>query len=212
MLDTYITINKSGYAETVEKKSKFIAVAQPVETQEEALSFIDEIKLKHKTATHNVSAFTVIDLHQKMPGVERYSDDGEPSQTAGKPILELLNGENVKNAVIVVTRYFGGTLLGTGGLVRAYGHSAKLALLDAKIVTKLLCEKLALTISYEELGRVQHAILKNNHITTDTQYTDVVKLFLKIKTQEVEGFIKQMRDMTNGGCELERLGFEYLCI
>ena len=129
MLKKYKTILAQAEAEIVEKKSRFIATVRPVKTEEEARSFIDELKKKYWDATHNVFAYQIGERNE----IQRFSDDGEPQGTAGMPVLNVLKGEDVKDAAIVVTRYFGGTLLGTGGLVRAYGKAAKEVLLSAGI-------------------------------------------------------------------------------
>ena len=132
MPEEYKTLLEGGVGEVTEKKSRFIATAMPVNSEEEAVLFIESIKKKYWDARHNCSAFVVGRNHE----LKRCSDDGEPSQTAGKPILDVLLAEDIHNAVIVVTRYFGGTLLGTGGLVRAYTKAAKEGLLNSKVITK----------------------------------------------------------------------------
>ena len=127
MVDSYNTILTPGTDEIVEKKSRFIGYAQPVSSEEEAYAFVESVKKKHYDARHNCHAFAI----GKENTLYRFSDDGEPQGTAGKPILEVISGNQVTDICIVVTRYFGGTLLGTGGLVRAYTEAAKLALADA---------------------------------------------------------------------------------
>ena len=133
MPEEYKTLLEGGVGEVTEKKSRFIATAMPVNSEEEAVLFIESIKKKYWDARHNCSAFVVGRNHE----LKRCSDDGEPSQTAGKPILDVLLAEDIHNAVIVVTRYFGGTLLGTGGLVRAYTKAAKEGLLNSKVITNI---------------------------------------------------------------------------
>ena len=136
MLKKYKTILAQAEAEIVEKKSRFIATVRPVKTEEEAKAFIEEMKKKYWNATHNVFAYQIGERNE----LQRFSDDGEPQGTAGMPVLSVLKGEDVKDTAIVVTRYFGGTLLGTGGLVRAYGHSAKEGLLAAGIAAGFVSE------------------------------------------------------------------------
>ena len=131
MTEQYKTVYEGGEGEIVEKKSRFIATVRPVETEEEALAFIEEMKKKYWDARHNCSAYVLGEQQELM----RCSDDGEPSQTAGKPMMDVLTGAGLTNVAVVVTRYFGGTLLGTGGLVRAYTQAAKEGLADAGIAT-----------------------------------------------------------------------------
>ena len=144
MLIKYKTIYKEAEAEIIEKKSKFIATVRPVKTEEEAQSFIEEMRKKYWDATHNVFAYQIGERNQ----IQRFSDDGEPSGTAGLPVLDVLKGEDVKDVAIVVTRYFGGTLLGTGGLVRAYGKAAKEGLLEAGIIEKKLYRRFHVITDY----------------------------------------------------------------
>ena len=144
MLKTYRTVEQLGQDEVVIEKSTFIGYARPVENEEAALAFIQEIKKKHRDATHNVPAY-VLGEHNE---VQRCNDDGEPSGTAGVPVLEVLKKENVRNVAIVVTRYFGGIKLGTGGLVRAYTKGAKVALESAKIITRVLYQTVIISVDY----------------------------------------------------------------
>ena len=143
----YKTIIEDGTGEYVEKKSRFIGYVRHVENEEEADAFILEIKKKHYDARHNCSAYIVGEEKEIL----RFSDDGEPGGTAGKPILEVITGNELHNVCIVVTRYFGGTLLGTGGLVRSYTEAAKECISDTEIVTK--CLVIPLTISFVNVGR-----------------------------------------------------------
>ena len=144
MLKKYKTILTQAEAEIVEKKSRFIATVRPVKTEEEAKAFIEEMKKKYWNATHNVFAYQIGERNE----LQRFSDDGEPQGTAGMPVLTVLSGEEIKNTVIVVTRYFGGTLLGTGGLVRAYGKAAKEAVLAAGIAEINTFERFSVKCSY----------------------------------------------------------------
>ncbi|MBR1444073.1 MAG: YigZ family protein [Firmicutes bacterium] len=181
-----------GEAEIVEKKSRFIACVFPVESEEEAQSMIESIRKKHHSARHNCYAYQIGTKNE----IQKASDDGEPSGTAGKPILEVLTGENVKNTLIVVTRYFGGILLGTGGLVRAYGKSAKAGLENAGITEKVLCQKIRITADYTLLGKIQYEVGKRNMITEDTVYTDKAELTVLSEYAEADGFIKAVTEVT----------------
>ena len=159
MLEQYKTVIKQGQAEIVEKKSRFIATIRPVKTEQQAREFIEEMKKKYWDATHNVFAYQIGERNE----IQRFSDDGEPQGTAGMPVLDVLQREDIKNTAIVVTRYFGGTLLGTGGLVRAYGKSAKEGLFSAGICNVVLYRKFCVTISYTDSGKVQYEILQNGY-------------------------------------------------
>ena len=159
MLSQYKTVYKGGEGEITEKKSRFIATVVPVHTEEEALKFIEAMKKKYWNATHNCFAY-VIGEHDEL---QRCSDDGEPGGTAGKPMLDVLTGEEIHNAAIVVTRYFGGTLLGTGGLVRAYSSAAKQGLASSVIITKIPGVKLRLATDYAGLGKIQYIFWTEGH-------------------------------------------------
>ncbi len=198
MLEKYKTIEKMGYAETVEKKSRFLGVIKPVFSEEEAKAFIDETRKKYWDATHNVFAYQIGEKNE----IQKFTDDGEPQGTAGKPILEVLKGEEIKNAIIIVTRYFGGTLLGTGGLVRAYGKAAKLALLDAGIVQKLLCYKYRVVCDYTLSGKVQYEILQKEYILEDTLYTDKVEFIVLCEKSLADIFEKNMTEVTSAKAEI----------
>ena len=151
MIETYNTILQEGQDEIVEKKSRFIGYAVPVSSEEEAYAFVEKIRKQHYDARHNCYAFAIGSENTLL----RFSDDGEPQGTAGKPILEVITGNAVVNICIVVTRYFGGTLLGTGGLVRAYTEAAKLALSDAGIHKMQLMKLVKITTNYNDSGKVQ---------------------------------------------------------
>lgn len=187
------TINERATAEIIEKKSKFIANVCPIQTEEEAISFISEIKKQHYNARHNCFAYTI---SGQVP-IMRFSDDGEPSGTAGKPILDVLIGENLENVVVVVTRYFGGILLGTGGLVRAYGKSAKEGILAGKIVEMDLYSTIYISCDYSLSGKIQYEIESSSYILFDTQYTDIVKFTVYVNESEKFDFEKHIINISN---------------
>lgn len=195
----YKTVKGSGQAEIVEKKSRFIANVIPVETREQAVEHIERIKKQYWDARHNVYAYRV----NGKEALARCSDDGEPSGTAGMPVLEVLTGEDIKNTLIVVTRYFGGTLLGTGGLVRAYGKAAKEGLLAAGIVERVLYTRVSVTVDYNLSGRVQYEILKNGHILEDTVYTHNVEYKVLCEKPLTDAFIKTVTNAANGQAVIE---------
>ena len=194
MCDIIKTTVKRGSAEIVEKKSRFIANVCPVKTEEEAKSFIDSIKKQHYNARHNVFAYQIGEKNE----IKRFSDDGEPQGTAGMPVLNVLAGGDIKNTIIVVTRYFGGTLLGTGGLVRAYTEAAKAGLENAGIYEIGLYKKIEVCVDYTLNGKVQYEISKGGYFVEDTEFTDKVKFILFIENSNVEKFKKLISDITSG--------------
>lgn len=167
---SYIRIEKNETCEITEKKSRFIAYLAYVTTEEDAQGFVAQIKKKHYDARHNVYAYIL------NSGGKKYSDDGEPSKTAGYPILEMLENEGVTDVVCVVTRYFGGTLLGTGGLIRAYTKSAKDCLEKAGVKKMILCDVLSLTFDYAYLSKIEHMLKTENLVTKDKTFLENVTL------------------------------------
>ena len=194
MLKTYRTVEQLGQDEVVIEKWTFIGYAKPVENEEAALAFIQEIKKKHRDATHNVPAY-VLGEHNE---VQRCNDDGEPSGTAGVPVLEVLKKENVRNVAIVVTRYFGGIKLGTGGLVRAYTKGAKIALESAKIITRVLYQTVIVSVDYTLLGSLQNQLKLKQYGIQDIVYEYVVHLHVWEEEEDVPNFKAQVIEWTNG--------------
>ena len=192
MLKEYATILEEGNGEIVEKKSRFIGYVRHVETEEDAISFVNEIKKKHYDARHNCYAYTV---GQEQP-LLRSSDDGEPGGTAGKPILEVITGNKLCNVCIVVTRYFGGTLLGTGGLVRAYTDASKAAIEATKIVIKQLVVPFSITTNYTDLGKIQYILGNEGIAITDSEYGEDVILRTAIFVDDVERIEKELIEAT----------------
>ena len=164
MLLEYRIAYKGGEGEIVEKKSRFIATVLPVDQEEEALEFIEKMKKKYWNATHNCYAYVIGERHE----IQRYSDDGEPGGTAGRPMLDVLLGEDIHNVAVVVTRYFGGTLLGTGGLVRAYSSATKAGLASSVIITKIPGFKLRISTDYTGLGKIQYILGERKIPVLDT--------------------------------------------
>ncbi len=188
------TIKNCSEIELIEKKSRFIASASPVETLEEAQVFIDNLKKKHYNATHNCFAYKI-----GLDGaLTRCSDDGEPSGTAGTPILNVIEGEGLKNIVIVVTRYFGGTLLGTGGLIRAYGGAAKQAAVSAGIIEKKSFSVVKVAVEYGLSGKLQYETLGQGHHIFDTVYTDNVEYTIWVEERLTKQFIDAVTELSNG--------------
>lgn len=205
MLEEYQTILTQAEAEIVEKKSRFIATVRPVQSEEEAKRFIEEMKKKYWNATHNVFAYQIGEQNE----LQRFSDDGEPQGTAGMPVLSVLKGEDVKNTAIVVTRYFGGTLLGTGGLVRAYGRAAKEGLLTAGIVRLVRYRKYSVMAAYTDSGRVQYEILQEGYELLDTVYTERVEFIILAEVCRAEAFEKKMTEIFRGERPFTLLGEAY---
>ncbi|BCJ87749.1 YigZ family protein [Effusibacillus dendaii] len=199
MLSSYKTIKGYGEDMLTIKKSRFISYAQPVETEEAAISFIESIQKKHWDATHNCYAYQ-IGPHDE---IQRSNDDGEPSGTAGKPILEVIKKEGLKNVAIVVTRYFGGIMLGSGGLVRAYGQAATAGLRAAGIVTRSRFQSFAVKIDYTWLGKLENELLQQGYFIVNTEYTDLVCLTVLVPANETEHFRTLVTNATHGQASLQ---------
>ena len=183
-----------GVGEIVEKKSRFIATTRPVESEEEAIAFIAEMKKKYWDATHNCSAFVIGENHQ----IQRCSDDGEPQGTAGRPMLDVLLGEDVHNMAVVVTRYFGGTLLGTGGLVRAYSKSVQEGLANSKILEKKTGFLLKMETDYNGIGMIQYILGKRKIPITASEYGVGVELETLVPDEEIVKLKEEITEATNG--------------
>ena len=203
-MSTYKTLHEFGMDETIIEKSTFIGYAKPIKTEEEAIEFINEIKKKHKDATHNVWAYTV----GKTMNIQRYSDDGEPQGTAGIPTLEVIKKEDLRDVVVVVTRYFGGVKLGAGGLVRAYTKGAKIGIDAAKVIEKVMYKEVRIKIDYNQLGKVQNEIMNMNYFVKDTIYDDNVEIIVYSRLEEVKVLTDKMIDITSATAEI-KLGEEF---
>ena len=198
MLEQYRTIQDSGEALIIEKKSKFIATVYKVESPEEADAYMVQLRKKYYDATHNCYAYQIGEKNE----FQKASDDGEPQGTAGKPILEVLKGEEIKNTLICVTRYFGGTLLGTGGLVRAYGKAAKEGLLAAGVVEKRRIKIYELQMPYTLVGKVQYLLGEKHYVIRDSIYLEDVTFKVEVLISEGESFVKWMEEQTNAGIQI----------
>ena len=195
----YRVVYEGGEGEIVEKKSRFIATVRPVETEEEAVAFINEMKKKYWDARHNCSAF-VIGSRQE---VTRCSDDGEPAQTAGRPMLDVLLREGITNVAVVVTRYFGGVLLGTGGLVRAYQSATQAGLAASKIIEKRQGKKLIIHTDYNGLGKLQYLFGQQKTAILDTEYAADVVLTILVPVEQKDFLYKEITEQTNGTAQME---------
>ncbi len=197
--DGYKTIYRGGEGEITEKKSRFIANVIPAASEEEALGFIEKTRKKYWDARHHCFAYVIGERGE----LKRFSDDGEPGGTAGKPILDVLTGEGICNAAIVVTRYFGGTLLGTGGLVRAYGAAAKAGLAASSVIHKLPGIQLSIATDYTGLGKLQYILGQRGIPLLDTVYTDKVEMKALVTQREAETVKAELTEGTNGQAVLK---------
>ena len=185
-------IYERGEDEIVEKKSRFIGEVVPVASEEEVQAYLESVRKKHYNANHHCFAYVLGEKNQ----TERASDDGEPSGTAGRPILHVLQAEEIRNALLVVTRYFGGTLLGTGGLTRAYTAAAKAAVDAAKVVEKKPGVLFRIRMDYTSLGKIQYIIGQMELMTQDTAYTEDVELAVAAPAEAAETFRKKVTEVT----------------
>lgn len=201
MLENTISlyVYKGGQGEITEKKSRFIATVRPVESEDEAVSFINETKKKYWDARHNCSAFVI----GKRQELTRCSDDGEPAGTAGRPMLDVLLKENIHNAAVVVTRYFGGVLLGTGGLVRAYQQATKAGLSASEIIEKKDGAVLFIRTDYTGIGRLQYLFAQEKITVMDTAYEADVLVKAAIPENDKKRIEKTIIEQTNGTAKLE---------
>lgn len=197
---SYITVRNFGEDSFEEKKSEFIGYAKRVETEEEAKEFVNEIKAKHKQARHNCYAYII----GENMGIQRYSDDGEPQGTAGIPILEVMKKNEVKDCAVVVTRYFGGVLLGTGGLTRAYTKGAAIAIKAAGIVEKVQGVEVIIKIDYDLLGKIQYVCGQNKWHIEDSVYSDRVEIHILAEESVAEVIEKTFIEETNGKAEITK--------
>lgn len=187
-------VYRGGEGELVEKKSRFIATVAPAATEEEALSFIEAMRKKYWDARHNCFAYVIGERNE----LARCSDDGEPQGTAGRPMLDVLLGEGVHNAAVVVTRYFGGVLLGTGGLVRAYSGAVKAGLSSSVIITRIHGVKLEIATDYTGLGKIQYILGQRGISILHSEYTDAVRLEVLLADADLGQVKAEITEGTNG--------------
>lgn len=202
----YSTVLKYSFSSHEEKKSKFLISTSPTRTEMEAITFINSIKSQYKDATHNVYAYII----NGNTIIQRYSDDKEPKGTAGLPILETIKKNNLKNIVIVVTRYFGGTMLGAAGLVRAYGKSASIGINSSQIIEKFLCKKISIKIDYSFYGKINTELLNNNIYISNTKFQDDVAILIFIPQSDVKNILNLVREKTNNKCEINFISEEFI--
>lgn len=203
-MQEYKTVEKEASDFFIEKKSKFIGYAKPVKTQEEAVDFISEIKSKHWDATHNVYAYVL-----RENNIQLYSDDGEPSGTAGVPVLDVMLKESLVDVCVVATRYFGGTLLGAGGLVRAYSHTSKIALEAAGIITMAQCSVMSAEVDYSFYDRLNILLSDFSAVILNTSFSDKVCVEFSVKENIVDSLNAKLIDVSNGKYALKFLRSEF---
>lgn len=196
----YKTVYRGGTGEIEEKKSRFIATVEPVSCEEEAVSFFGRIKKEYWDARHNCTAFTIGEKHENT----RCSDDGEPSGTAGRPMLDVLLREDIHNVAVVVTRYFGGTLLGTGGLVRAYQKSVQAGLANSVILERQRGRRLTIGTDYTGLGKIQYLLASSDIPVLDTEYTDHVRIHAMVPVGKLAALQNDITQATSGQAVLTK--------
>lgn len=193
------TVYGEASGEIVEKRSRFIADVLPISSEEEAFLYLERIKKQYWDARHHCWAYVIGETNI----TERFSDDGEPSGTAGKPILEVLRGASLQNVMVVVTRYFGGTLLGTGGLVRAYTAAAREGILHSQIITRIFGFKLKIRTDYTGLGKIQYILAGRGVYTINIEYTENVEITVLVSVDEEKQLLAELIEGTNGRCQTE---------
>lgn len=197
----YYTVSEAAEASFIEKRSEFIGYIAPVKTDEEAVNFINTIKAKHRKAKHNVYAYIL-----RKNNISRYSDDGEPQGTAGVPVLDVLQKRGLTDVCVVVTRYFGGILLGGGGLVRAYSHAASLACDAAHTMDMCLCHRLKICTDYGMYGKLTYILPNFETITVNSDFADSVTLELLVLSKKLSALISEITEITNGSAEITDCG------
>lgn len=193
MLGHYFTVKKEGSDEIIIQKSRFIGYVRRVETEEAAKAFIQEMKKKHHDATHNCSAYMIGEHDQ----IQKANDDGEPSGTAGVPMLEVLKKQGLKDTAVVVTRYFGGIKLGAGGLIRAYGNTTSQAIQTTGIVKRQLMQGFSITIDYTLLGKLENILRNSEHLLESINYLEQVEFIVFVKDGSAQDFQEWIIDLTN---------------
>lgn len=200
----YKTVEKESFDEFTEKKSRFIGYVCPVKTQAEATEFISKIKSKHWDATHNVSAYVL-----RENNIQRSSDDGEPSGTAGVPVLDVLLKEKLVDVCVVVTRYFGGILLGAGGLIRAYSHGSKIAVESGNIITMSLCKVFTVSVDYSFYERLNILLSSVKANVENTEFADNVKVTFSIKAELKDFLQSRLTEQSNGKYLINEIGEKF---
>jgi uncharacterized YigZ family protein len=206
MRTDYYTVKSYGENELIIQKSKFITYVKRVETEQEAIDFIQDIKKMHHSASHNCSAYMI----GEQDNIQKANDDGEPSGTAGVPMLEVLKKQGLKDTVVVVTRYFGGIKLGGGGLIRAYGRATTEGIASTGTVLRKLHQLMKVTIDYTWLGKVENEVRQSPYPLKEIDYTDGVDLYIYVPKAEVDNFTGWITELTNGQSTILSFSSEFL--
>lgn len=207
-MNSFKTVHSFGSDEIIVNKSRFIGYASPINSEDEAIDFINQVKKKHADATHNVYAY----VYGDNSNIQRFSDDGEPSGTAGIPVLNLIKLEDLKNIVVVVTRYFGGVLLGAGGLARAYSKSAKIGIDSAIIVDKILYCDVNVEIDYTLLGKLENELSKNNYLIKNKLFNEKVNLNILCIEEDIEKLRSLILNASSAKCKIEVVNSSYYSV
>lgn len=200
MRKDYVTVKGTGETEIIIQKSRFLTYVNRAESEQQAQAFIEEIKSKHKSANHNCSAYLI----GEHDSIQKANDDGEPSGTAGFPMLEVLKKQGLKDTVVVVTRYFGGIKLGGGGLIRAYGRATTEGLRAAQLVERRLHHLMKVSVDYTWLGKVENEVRSSTYPLERIDYAESVELFLYVPVSIEDNFVEWITEMTNGQAIIER--------
>lgn len=206
MLSNYLTVKKEGSTEIIIQKSRFIGYVKRVETEEEAQAFIQDIKKKHHDATHNCSAYMIGEHDQ----IQKANDDGEPSGTAGIPMLEVLKKKQLKDTAVVVTRYFGGIKLGAGGLIRAYGNTTSRAIEATGVVKRQLMKGFSVTVDYPLSGSLENSLRQSEHILETVNYFERVEFIVYVQDGQENTFRDWIVDLTNDQADIEAKDTAYI--
>lgn len=203
--EIYKTVERESETLIIEKKSKFISHVKPVDNEQDALLYLNDMRSRYSDATHNVYAY-VIDENN----IFRYSDDGEPGGTAGMPVLDTIRKNGIVDVVVVITRYFGGTLLGTGGLVHAYSASAKKGLEESGIIMRTMCDIISVKVDYDLVGKLQYKIANDGYMTEDVIYENDVTFLICSPKEGTERLMKELTDATNGRAIMSVVDHKYV--
>ncbi|HIS28601.1 MAG TPA: YigZ family protein [Candidatus Avamphibacillus intestinigallinarum] len=206
MESCYLTVRPSGQAEQMIQKSRFIGYVKRVETEEAAQQFIQDIKKLHHDATHNCSAYLIGENNR----IQKANDDGEPSGTAGVPMLEVLKKQDLRDTVIVVTRYFGGIKLGAGGLIRAYGNTTSLALHQTGIVQRILMQGFIVESDYGLIGKIENELIHSEYVLDKIDYQEKAYFYIFVKTDDIEHFKNWLINMTNDQVSIEQIEQKFM--
>lgn len=206
METSYLTVNPLGEAEQLIQKSRFIGYVKRVESEDAAQSFIQTLKKKHYDANHNCYAYVIGEGNK----IQKANDDGEPSGTAGIPMLEILKKQNLRNTVVVATRYFGGVKLGAGGLIRAYGSTVTLALSATGIVKNVLMKGFKVTVDYHLLGKLENELHESNFVLDKIDYLEQVSFYIYVESESEQNFKDWMVDLTSDQAQFEIIENKYL--